>query len=74
MRGDQLVFQSGCALIRPCWHADVNVGISEEEFGVHVRGHQVVGFEDLFKLGIDKIVERIDVLLDKTFAFKVCGQ
>jgi hypothetical protein len=57
VRSDQLIFQSGGALIRPCRHADVNVGISKEEFRVNVRGNQVVRLEDLFEFGIDKVVE-----------------
>lgn len=50
----------------PVRRQNTNVGILEKEFWVKVAAHEAVGLDDLFELDIDKVVVRVDVLLDQT--------
>lgn len=45
----------------------MNVGVFEPESGIDVRSNFAVGFDDVFDVGINKVVERVDVLFDETF-------
>lgn len=45
----------------------MNVGVFEPEPGIDIRRDLVVGFDDVLDVGIDKVVERLNVLFDKTF-------
>lgn len=69
MRRDDLIGERGGALICTCGHADVDIGVAEEEFRVDIGRDEVVCFEDLFQFRVDKVVERVDVLLDETLGF-----
>lgn len=39
------------------------MGVFEEEFVVHVRTHEFVGFEDVAEFVLDEVVVGVDVLL-----------
>ena len=60
--------------IRPVGKSDVNVGVLEPETRINVRGNLVVGFDNIFDIYINKIIERVDVLLDKSLYFEKCGK
>ena len=52
----------------------MNVGVFEPESGIDVRSDLVIGFDDVLDVGIDKVVERVDVLFDETFDFEESRQ
>jgi hypothetical protein len=49
--------------VRAVGEADADVGVLEPEARVDVRGHLVVRAEDVLDVDVDKVVERVDVLL-----------
>lgn len=53
---------------------DVNVGILEPESGIDVRRDLVVRLDDILDVGINKVVERVNVLFDEPLDFKEGGQ
>lgn len=50
----------------PVGRQDTDVGVLEEELGIEVAAYEAVGLDNLLKLDIDKVVVRVDVLLDQT--------
>lgn len=52
----------------------MNVGVFEPKSGIDVRSDLVVGFNDVLDVGIDKVVERVDVLFDEAFDFEESRQ
>jgi hypothetical protein len=46
--------------------SDPDVGIFDEEFRVSVGDDQTIGLEDLFDIRLNKVVERVEMLLDET--------
>jgi hypothetical protein len=45
---------------------DADVCVLEKELGIEIATDETVGLDDLLKFHIDKVVVRVDVLLDKT--------
>jgi hypothetical protein len=54
--------------------ADLDIGVSQPEARVDVRGDFFVGFDDVFDVVVDKVVEGVDVLFDEAFDFEEGGQ
>jgi hypothetical protein len=48
----------------PVGRQDADVGVLEEELWVEVAAYKAVGLDDLLQIDIDKVVVRVDVLLD----------
>ena len=49
---------------------DANVCVLEEELGVEIAADKAVGLDDFLEFHIDKVVVRIDVLLDETLGLQ----
>lgn len=56
------------------WETDVDVCVLEPESGIDVRSDLVVGLDNVLDVGIDKVVERVDVLFDEAFYFEESRQ
>lgn len=54
--------------------SDVDIDVLEKETRVDIRGDFIVRFDDVFYVNIDEVVERVDMLLDKTFDLQKCRQ
>lgn len=67
MGGDALVDSVQIGAVR---EANLNVGVFEPESGIDVRSDFVVSFDDVLDVGINKVVERINVLFDETLHFE----
>ena len=52
----------------------MNVGVFQPESRVDIRGHFVIGFQNVFDVYVNKVVERVDVLLDETLDLEKRGQ
>ena len=52
----------------------VDVRVFEPEPRVDVRGHFGVGFDDVLDVGVDEVVEGVDVLFDEAFDFEEGGE
>jgi hypothetical protein len=50
--------------------SDMNVGILQPETGIYVRRDLVICLQDVLDVHIDKVIKRVDMLLDKTLDFK----
>lgn len=61
-------------LVRSFGRAYADVGVLEVKVGIDVGGDAGVGAEDGLQLDVDKVVERVDVLLDETFHGEEGGQ
>jgi len=48
----------------------MDVGIFQPESGVYVRRDLAICLQDVLDVHIDKIIEGVDVLFDKTLDFK----
>jgi len=48
----------------------MNVGILQPEAGIDVRRDFVICFQDVLDVHIDKVIEGVNVLLDKAFDFQ----
>ena len=49
----------------PVGRQDTDIGVLEEELWVEVAAHKAVGLDDLLQIDVDKVVVRVDVLLDQ---------
>ena len=56
--------------ICPIRESNVYIGVFEPESGVDVRSDLVISFDNILDIQIDKIVERVYVLLDESLYFK----
>ena len=56
--------------VRAIRKSDMDVGILQPESGIHVRRDLVIRFQDVLDIHIDKVIEGIDMLFDKTLDFK----
>jgi hypothetical protein len=56
--------------VRTIRESDVDVSILQPEAGIYVRCDLVICFQNVFDVHIDKIVEGVDVLFDKTLDFQ----
>lgn len=54
-------------VVGPLGGADADVGVLEVEVGVDVGRDARVGAQDGLQVDVDKVVERVDVLLDEAF-------
>jgi hypothetical protein len=64
MRRNPLVYRLQLVSIR---ETNVNVGVLEPETRVNVGGDFVVRLDNVFDIGIDKVVEGVDVLFHQPF-------
>ena len=71
MRSDALVDR---VRVGPVREADDNVRVLEPKAGVDVGRDLVVGFENVFDIDIDEIVEGVDMLLHETLHFEERGE
>ena len=71
VRSDPLV---NCLRLVAVRESNVYIRVLEPETRVDIRSNLVVRFDDIFYIGFDEIIERIDVLLDETFDFQESGQ
>ena len=60
--------------VRAVGETDVNIGVLEPETRVYIRGDFAVCFYDILDVYVNKVVERVDVLLDETLDLKKRGQ
>ena len=58
----------------PPWSANVDVGVADEVIWGYIRDDGRVGAEDGFDIDVDKVVERVEVLLDQAFDFEESGK
>jgi len=56
--------------VRTIRKTDMDVGIFQPESGVYVRRDLAICLQDVLDVHIDKIIEGVDVLFDKTLDFK----
>lgn len=71
MRGKLLVESGRFISVRKC---NMNIGVFQPEARVDVRSDFVIRFEDVLDVYINKIVERVYVLFNKTLHFEKGGQ
>ena len=50
--------------------SDMDVGILQPKSGIHVGRDLVICFQDVLYVHIDKVIEGVDMLFDKTLDFK----
>ncbi len=58
------------SLIKTGWFSNIHIGVGEIEFGIYVAENRSICRNDLLQLDLDKEVERVNVLLYKTFDFE----
>jgi hypothetical protein len=56
--------------IRTIRESNMNVGILQPEAGIYVRRDFVICFQDVLDVHINKVIEGVNVLLDKAFDFQ----
>jgi hypothetical protein len=67
VRGYALV---NCVYVGPIGMTNIDVKIFEPKARIDIRGDLVVGFDDVFDVHINKVIERVDVLFNKALHFK----
>jgi len=67
VRGDRFVDSVGVRAIR---HTHVDVRVFEPEARIYVRCNLVISPENVKQIDIDKVVEGVNVLLDKPLDFQ----
>lgn len=71
MRGDGA---ADGVVVGPLGESNFDVEVFEEEVRIDVGGDSGVGTEDGLKFDVDKVVERVDMLLDESFDGEESGQ
>jgi hypothetical protein len=67
-------FGTNRAIIIPVGKANVHVRVFEPKTRIDIRGDFMIGLDNIFNVHIDKVVERVYVLFDKTLNFEKSRQ
>lgn len=57
-------------LIASLRSANVNIKVFDIEVGINIRSYQRFGLDDFLQLDVYEMIERVDMLLDKTFVLE----